>query len=291
MHRSKQARHLNGSSSFRRTSSGSLAKFAAMRRPGDPLPVCGALDDRDETRQGHLAGVLTSQRFGQRSHTMTATSISRIAVPALALVAACVAALVFGIPHVWREQPVETRAATGAPAVAPPAPSVGGSPKATLAVAPPASSVGDEGSAAATTAPALAAPPRSLGSGKKIMPVFDVAVIGQGGDAVIAGTAAPGAIVELLRNGELQDQAVADQSGQFAMVPPRLPPGDYELTLRSTQPDGKQATSQQSVAVSLKPSLKDQLDVALMTPDKASVVLPKPVTPSATCHPSRARKR
>ena len=60
------------------------------------------------------------------------------------------------------------------------------------------------------------------------------------------------------------------------MVPPRLPPGDYELTLRSTQPDGKQATSQQSVAVSLKPSLKDQLDVALMTPDKASVVLPKP---------------
>ena len=123
------------------------------------------------------------------------------------------------------------------------------------------------------------------------MPVFDIALIGQGGDAVIAGTAAPGATVELLRNGELQDRAVADQSGQFAMVPPRLPAGDYELTLRSTQPDGKQATSQQNVAVSLKPSLKDQLDVALMTPDKASVVLPKPVTPSATCHPSRARKR
>jgi len=222
---------------------------------------------------------------------MTATSISRIAVPSLALVAACVAALAFGIPNVWREQPVETRAATAAPAVAPPAPSVGGSPTATLAVAPPASSVGDKGSAAATTEPILAAPPRSPGSGEGIMPVFDIAVIGQGGDAVIAGTAAPGATVELLRNGELQDRAVANQSGQFAMVPPRLPPGDYELKLRSTQPDGKQATSQQSVAVSLKPSLKDQLDVALLTPDKASVVLLKPVTPSATCHPSRARKR
>ena len=195
-------------------------------------------------------------------------------MPSLALVAACVAALAFGIPNVWREQPVETRTATTASAVARPAPSVG-----------------DEGSAAATTAPALAAPPRSPGSGEGIMPVFDIAVIGQGGDAVIAGTAAPGATVELLRNGELQDRAVADQSGQFAMVPPRLPPGDYELTLRSTQPDGKQVTSQQSVAVSLKLSLKDQLDVALMTPDKASVVLPKPVTPSATCHPSRARKR
>ncbi len=35
------------------------------------------------------------------------------------------------------------------------------------------------------------------------------------------------------------------------MVPPRLPPGDYELTLRSRQPDGKQATSKQSVVVAV----------------------------------------
>ena len=35
------------------------------------------------------------------------------------------------------------------------------------------------------------------------------------------------------------------------MVPPRLPAGDYELTLRSRQPDGKQATSKQSVVVAL----------------------------------------
>jgi len=54
-----------------------------------------------------------------------------------------------------------------------------------------------------------------------------------------------------LRNGERHDQAVADQSGQFVMVPPRLPPGNYELTLRSRQPDGKQATSKQSVVVAL----------------------------------------
>jgi hypothetical protein len=48
---------------------------------------------------------------------MTATSISRIVVPSLALVAACGAALVVGIAHVRREPPVETRAATAAPAV------------------------------------------------------------------------------------------------------------------------------------------------------------------------------
>ena len=209
---------------------------------------------------------------------MTARSIGRIAVPSLALVAACVAALAFAVPHIWREQPVETGAAAAALAVEPPASSV-------------SSSVGDGGSAPPTTAHALATPPRSPGNSDGIKPVLDTAVIGQAGDAVIAGTAAPGATVELLRNGELQDRAVADQSGQFAMVPPQLPPGDYELTLRSTQPDGKQATSQQSVAVSLKPSLKDQLAAAIVTPDRASVALPKPVTPSATCHPSRARKR
>jgi len=218
--------------------------------------------------------VLTSQQFGQWSHTMTARSIGRIAVPSLALVATCVAALAFAVPHIWREQPVETGAAAAAPAVEPPA-----------------SSVGDGGSAPPTTAHALATPPRSPGNSDGIKPVLDTAVIGQAGDAVIAGTAAPGATVELLRDGKLQDRAVADQSGQFAMVPPQLPPGDYELTLRSTQPDGKQATSQQSVAVSLKPSLKDQLAAAIVTPDRASVALPKPVTPSATCHPSRARKR
>jgi len=172
---------------------------------------------------------------------MTATSIGRTAVPYLALVAACVAALVVGFMHLRREPPVETRAATAAPAVSPPA-----------------SGSRDEGSAAPAAAQAeanavaaeLAVSPRSPVTDESV-PVFDIARIERTGDAVIAGRAAPGAIVELLRNGERHYRAVADQSGQFVMVPPRLPPGDYELTLRSRQPDGKQATSKQSVVVAL----------------------------------------
>jgi nucleoid-associated protein YgaU len=35
------------------------------------------------------------------------------------------------------------------------------------------------------------------------------------------------------------------------MVPPQLPSGEYELTLRSRQPDGKQAMSKQKVVVAL----------------------------------------
>ena len=172
---------------------------------------------------------------------MTATSIGRIVVPSLGLVAACGAALFVGITHMRRGPPVETRAATAAPAVSPPASGARDESPAALAT------VQAEANAVAA-APAVS--PRSPDTDKSV-PVFDIARIERTGDAVIAGRAAPGAIVELLRNGERHDRAVADQSGQFVMVPPRLPPGDYELTLRSRQPDGKQATSKQSVVVAL----------------------------------------
>jgi nucleoid-associated protein YgaU len=171
---------------------------------------------------------------------MTAT-IARTFVPSLALVAACGAALVVGVTHIRREPPVETRVATAAPAVAPPASGARDEGSAPLAIA-------QAEANAPAAAPAVS--PRSPDTDESV-PVFDIARIERSGDAVIAGRAAPGAIVELLRNGERHDQAVADQSGQFVMVPPRLPPGDYELTLRSRERDGKQATSKQSVAVAL----------------------------------------
>ena len=171
---------------------------------------------------------------------MTATSIGRIVVPSLTLATVCGAALVFGITELRREPPVETRAATAAPTVSPPASSTRAEGSAVLAAA-------QAEASAAPAAPAVS--PRSPETEESV-PAFDIARIERTGDAVIAGRAAPGAIVELLRNGERHDQAVADQSGQFVMVPRRLPPGDYELTLRSTQPDGKLATSK-SVMVAL----------------------------------------
>ena len=70
------------------------------------------------------------------------------------------------------------------------------------------------------------------------VPEFDVARIDPTGEAVIAGRTTPGATVELLRNGEVHDRAVADKSGQFVMVSPKLPAGTYDLTLRSSIPTG-----------------------------------------------------
>ena len=193
---------------------------------------------------------------------MTITSLSRMVGPSMAFVAASGMALFFAIQHVRREPPVDIKAATATPASSKPA-----------------LDARDQGPAALTAAQAkanavataLAGPPvPSDGDG---VPAFDIARIESTGEAVIAGRATPGATVELLRNGELHDRAVADSSGQFVMVPPRLPSGIYDLTLRSKQSDGKQATSKQSVTVALEPSSADQPVVALVTPDKPTVVL------------------
>jgi hypothetical protein len=142
-------------------------------------------------------------------------------------------------------------------------------------------------SSAAPTALPPAFSPRSPDSGDLIMPAFDVALVGRAGDSVFAGTAAPGAAVELLRNGEVLDRAIADQFGQFVMNPSRLPSGDYELTLRSRQVNGKQATSRMSVAVTVQPSPTEQN----MASEKESVTPTKPVVvPSIVRQPSRARR-
>ena len=132
------------------------------------------------------------------------------------------------------------------------------------------------------TAP-FAASHRSSDVADEITPVFDIARVETTGDAVIAGKAVSNATVELLRNGYVHDRAVADTSGQFVMVPPRLPPGDYELTLRSRQTDGKEATSKRSVMITLRPVAspmaldKEEADVALRQPDAKEATSKKSV--------------
>ena len=82
-------------------------------------------------------------------------------------------------------------------------------------------------------------------------PSFDLARIEENGDAVVAGRAAPGAVVELLRDDERLDRVVADPSGDFVMVS-RLPAGSYELTLSARLPDGTLARSKKGVMVAVK---------------------------------------
>jgi LysM repeat protein len=113
-----------------------------------------------------------------------------------------------------------------------------------LALAPTENKVADLSAQLGGSPPAPAADPS--------LPAFDIARIEAGGDAVIAGRAAPGATVDLMRNGERLDRAVADASGQFVMVPPHLPAGNYELSLSAKLADGTVALSKQGVTVTVK---------------------------------------
>jgi nucleoid-associated protein YgaU len=197
---------------------------------------------------------------------MTAISASRTIIFSMALVAVSGVALAFAILHLRREPPADASAAAMAPAISKPAPGAREQSPAPLATAK------AEANAIADALSGSPPPPENSDG----VPSFDVARIEPTGEAVIAGRATPGATVELLRNGEVHDRAVADQSGQFVIVPPRLPSGTYDLTLRSRQPDGKQTTSKQNVTVALEPKATDRPVVALITPNKPTIMLSQP---------------
>jgi len=128
-------------------------------------------------------------------------------------------------------------------------------------------------------------------------PRFDVARVDDHGEAaVIAGRAAPGAQVELLRDGKPLDTVVADASGQFVMTPPQLPAGSYELTLRAKAPDGTVTQSGRSMPVTIAeaappparpaPAAKLELKQAEKSDDKSDVVasLPSASARQASAH-------
>jgi len=170
---------------------------------------------------------------------------------------------VFAIQYVRREPPADTMAATTAPATSKPAPDTR------------VAALANAKSEANAVVDALIGSPAAPES-RDGVPTFDVASIEPTGEAVIAGRAVPGATVELLRDGEVHDRAVADKSGQFVIVPPKLPPGTYDLTLRSKAPDGTVATSTQRVTTALEPRSTEKPVVALVTPNKPTVVLSQP---------------
>jgi nucleoid-associated protein YgaU len=198
---------------------------------------------------------------------MTAISIKRIVVALLAMVAA--GGAVFAVQYARREPPADTMAAMTAPAISGAASGTREQSAAPLATA--------KSEANAVVDALIGRPPAPESSDG--VPTFDVARIEPSGEAVIAGRATPGATVELLRDGEVHDRAVADASGQFVIVPPKLPSGTYDLTLRSKQADGTVATSKQRVTAALEPRSTERPVVALVTPDKPTVVLSQPAGP------------
>jgi len=178
-----------------------------------------------------------------------------------------------GVPQIGRIGPPDTPSA--------------GTPSA-LADLPPASSppgIGTPG--AGTPAPDgradLSAPPAATPqpSAPADTPRFDIVRVEPNGDAVVAGRGKPNTVVEMLVDGQPVAKALADPTGQFAIVPPPLPKGSSEIVLRSRSADGQETRSTQSIAVSVSPKGDTQPLVALTSPDAPTTVLSQPGLPPA----------
>ncbi|MCK1743396.1 LysM peptidoglycan-binding domain-containing protein [Bradyrhizobium sp. 139] len=136
-------------------------------------------------------------------------------------------------------------------------------------------------------------PPAATDAG----PRFDVARVDDHGEAaVIAGQAAPGATVELLRDGKPLHSVIADAAGQFVMTPPQLPAGSYELTLRAKSPDGTVTQSGRSMPVTIAeaaPPPARPLPAAKQAekPDDRSDVVASLPSPRLASVPDRPRPR
>lgn len=149
--------------------------------------------------------------------------------------------------------------------------------------------------------PVASAPRQDLGTqpsrdkaaeqaGQPTAPSFDVVRIEPTGETVIAGRGAPGATIEMLRDGKSYFRDMADASGLFALVPPPLPAGAHEIVLQATAPDGTRTQSRQSVTVVIDPNRRSQPLVTLSSPDRPTVVLssPQPDAKMATAPASSA---
>jgi hypothetical protein len=123
---------------------------------------------------------------------------------------------------------------------------------------------------------------------KTVGPSFDIVRIEPNGEAVIAGRGAPGATIELLRNGRSHARALADASGLFAFVPPPLAPGSHEIGLTSIAPDGTRAQSRESVTVVISDDRARKPLVTLASPDRPTVVLSAPDAPERKPLPAEA---
>lgn len=103
-------------------------------------------------------------------------------------------------------------------------------------------------------------------------PEFDVVRVEPTGEAVIAGRGRPQSKIAVLAGDKVVAEIATDVSGHF-VVTPKLPQGDFELSLRDSEAS---LQSQQSVVVSVPRKPSDKTIVALAEIGKPTVLLMSP---------------
>ena len=110
-------------------------------------------------------------------------------------------------------------------------------------------------------------------------PSFDVVRVGATGSAVVAGRAAPGAEVLLLIDGGREiGSARADHRGEWVILPPRIPPGAWELSLRARL-DGQEAAGADAVVVMVPEPAPQAAATGPAAPGAFAVLLPEAAPP------------
>lgn len=125
--------------------------------------------------------------------------------------------------------------------------------------------------------PAVTTPAPVAAAMLKTKPSFDVVRVEPDGAYVIAGRADPSVSVALLVDGVAADTEPTNAEGGFAIAGTTpLAPGDHDLTLRATAPNGESLLSDQHVTVIVAANRTDQPVVALADPDAPTRVLQQP---------------
>lgn len=109
------------------------------------------------------------------------------------------------------------------------------------------------------------------------VPVFDVLRLEGDGSLVVAGKAAPNAVVDVISRTRVLGSAKAAENGDFAIiVDEALKAGDYQLVLRATAEDKSVATSQQTAILSVPETPDGQVLALVEEAGKASRMITQP---------------
>jgi nucleoid-associated protein YgaU len=115
----------------------------------------------------------------------------------------------------------------------------------------PAQDTAAEDSAETTEMAALPGDEDAMAPAVRI-PSFGLLRVEPDGSTVIAGQAGPEAFVEILSGDEMIAETQAEPNGDFvAILEDPLAPGDYEIVLRATQPNGDVAMSTETAIISV----------------------------------------
>jgi nucleoid-associated protein YgaU len=115
-------------------------------------------------------------------------------------------------------------------------------------------------------------PPTPAPAASIAPPSFDVVRVDAAGNTVIAGRAAPGATVTIMRGNDVLGTAVADASGAFAFLPDKpLPPGAAQLSLSEHLPTGGTILGQVTASVDVPAAAGGTSLSVLSGPDGSTV--------------------